>query len=130
MRSVITISATCMSILLFILINNAIISMNMRNNEVNAGIENAVDYAIDVLDDIYANYNYTQENKEQYINEMMNVFCKSLNEKINTDGDITVDLTNCDLDKGKIDIKITEEFSYNFLNKKGRVACERSVTFI
>ncbi len=129
MRSVITISATCMSILLFILINSAIISINMRNNEVNIGMENAVDYAIDVLDDVYARYDYTPDNKDEYINTIMNVFCKSLNEKINTDGDITVNVVNYDLDKGKIDIKIIEEFSYHFLNRKGSIACERSVTF-
>ena len=59
----------------------------------------------------------------------MNVFCKALNEKINTDGNITVSVANYDLDKGRLDIKITEDFSYNFLNKKGKITCERSVTF-
>ncbi len=129
MRSVITISATCIGILLFILINNVIISMNMRNNEVNTGMENAIDYAIDILDDVYAGYDYTSSNKNEYIDTIMNVFCKALNEKINTDGNITVSVANYDLDKGGLDIKITEDFSYNFLNKKGKVTCERSVTF-
>ena len=129
MRSVITISATCIGILLFILINNVIISMNMRNNEVNTGMENALEYARYILDDVSAGYDYTASNKNEYIDTIMNVFCKALNEKINTDGNITVSVANYDLDKGRLDIKITEDFSYNFLNKKGKVTCERSVTF-
>ena len=128
-RSVITIGAACIGVLLFSFANSAIISINMRNNEISRGMNNAIDYAIDILDDIYGVYDYSQLNEEKYINEVMDSFCRALNEKIDSDGDISVSLINYNMNEGSMDISVTEEFSYNFLDKRGRITSNRTVIF-
>lgn len=47
MRSVITIGALSLSILLFIFANSIVINKNMRNNEVNNCLEKSIDYAVE-----------------------------------------------------------------------------------
>lgn len=56
-------------------------------------------------------------------------FCNALNEKIHTDGDIEVKLINYDFVNGMIDILITENFSYHFLNMTGSISSNRTVKF-
>lgn len=127
MRSVITIGALSLSILLFIFANSIVINKNMRNNEVNNCLEKSIDYAMDILDDIYKDYDYSELNEEEYINNIMVSFCNALNEKIHTDGDIEVKLINYDFVNGVLDILITENFSYHFLNMTGSIQCNRTV---
>lgn len=122
MRSVITIGALSLSIILFIFANSIVINKNMRNNEVNNCLEKSIDYAMDMLDDIYKDYDYSELNEEEYINNIMVSFCNALNEKIHTDGDIEVKLINYDFVNGMIDILITENFSYHFLNMTGSIS--------
>ena len=129
MRSVITIGALSLSILLFIFANSIVINKNMRNNEVNNCLEKSIDYARDMLDDIYKDYDYSELNEEEYINNIMVSFCNALNEKIHTDGDIEVKLINYDFVNGMIDILITENFSYHFLNMTGSISSNRTVKF-
>ena len=129
MRSVITIGALSLSILLFIFANSMVINKNMRNNEVNNCLEKSIDYAMDMLDDIYKDYNYSELDEEEYINNIMVSFCNALNEKIHTDGDIEVKLINYDFVNGMIDILITENFSYHFLNMTGSISSNRTVKF-
>lgn len=129
MRSVITIGALSLSILLFIFANSIVINKNMRNNEVNNCLEKSIDYAVDILDDIYKDYDYSELNEEEYINNIMVSFCNALNEKIHTDGDIEVKLINYDFVNGMIDILITENFSYHFLNMTGSISSNRTVKF-
>ncbi len=129
MRSVITIGALSLSILLFIFANSIVINKNMRNNEVNNCLEKSIDYAMDILDDIYKDYDYSELNEEEYINNIMVSFCNALNEKIHTDGDIEVKLINYDFVNGMIDILITENFSYHFLNMTGSISSNRTVKF-
>lgn len=129
MRSVITIGALSLSILLFIFANSIVINKNMRNNEVNNCLEKSIDYAMDMLDDIYIDYDYSELNEEEYINNIMVSFCNALNEKIHTDGDIEVKLINYDFVNGMIDILITENFSYHFLNMTGSISSNRTVKF-
>ncbi len=129
MRSVITIGALSLSILLFIFANSIVINKNMRNNEVNNCLEKSIDYAMDMLDDIYKDYDYSELNEEEYINNIMVSFCNALNEKIHTDGDIEVKLINYDFVNGMIDILITENFSYHFLNMTGSISSNRTVKF-
>lgn len=129
MRSVITIGALSLSIILFIFANSIVINKNMRNNEVNNCLEKSIDYAMDMLDDIYKDYDYSELNKEEYINNIMVSFCNALNEKIHTDGDIEVKLINYDFVNGMIDILITENFSYHFLNMTGSISSNRTVKF-
>lgn len=129
MRSVITIGALSLSILLFIFANSIVINKNMRNNEVNNCLEKSIDYAMDILDDIYKDYDYSELNEEEYINNIMLSFCNALNEKIHTDGDIEVKLINYDFVNGMIDILITENFSYHFLNMTGSISSNRTVKF-
>lgn len=129
MRSVITIGALSLSILLFIFANSIVINKNMRNNEVNNCLEKSIDYAVDMLDDIYKDYDYSELNEEEYINNIMVSFCNALNEKIHTDGDIEVKLINYDFVNGMIDILITENFSYHFLNMTGSISSNRTVKF-
>lgn len=129
MRSVITIGALSLSIILFIFANSIVINKNMRNNEVNNCLEKSIDYAVDMLDDIYKDYDYSELNEEEYINNIMVSFCNALNEKIHTDGDIEVKLINYDFINGMIDILITENFSYHFLNMTGSISSNRTVKF-
>lgn len=129
MRSVITIGALSLSILLFIFANSIVINKNMRNNEVNNCLEKSIDYAVDMLDDIYKDYDYSELNEEEYINNIMVSFCNALNEKIHTDGDIEVKLINYDFVNGVLDILITENFSYHFLNMTGSISSNRTVKF-
>lgn len=129
MRSAITIGALSLSILLFIFANSIVINKNMRNNEVNNCLEKSIDYAMDILDDIYKDYDYSELNEEEYINNIMVSFCNALNEKIHTDGDIEVKLINYDFVNGMIDILITENFSYHFLNMTGSISSNRTVKF-
>lgn len=129
MRSVITIGALSLSILLFIFANSIVINKNMRNNEVNNCLEKSIDYAMDILDDIYKDYDYSELNEEEYINNIMVSFCNALNEKIHTDGDIEVKLINYDFVNGMLDILITENFSYHFLNMTGSISSNRTVKF-
>ncbi len=129
MRSVITIGALSLSILLFIFANSIVINKNMRNNEVNNCLEKSIDYAMDILDDIYKDYDYSELDEEEYINNIMVSFCNALNEKIHTDGDIEVKLINYDFVNGMIDILITENFSYHFLNMTGSISSNRTVKF-
>ncbi len=129
MRSVITIGALSLSILLFIFANSIVINKNMRNNEVNNCLEKSIDYAVDMLDDIYKDYDYSELNEEEYINNIMVSFCNALNEKIHTDGDIEVKLINYDFVNGMLDILITENFSYHFLNMTGSISSNRTVKF-
>lgn len=129
MRSVITIGALSISILLFIFANSIVINKNMRNNEVNNCLEKSIDYAMDMLDDIYKDYDYSELDEEEYINNIMVSFCNALNEKIHTDGDIEVKLINYDFVNGMIDILITENFSYHFLNMTGSISSNRTVKF-
>lgn len=129
MRSVITIGALSLSIILFIFANSIVINKNMRNNEVNNCLEKSIDYAMDMLDDIYKDYDYSELNEEEYINNIMVSFCNALNEKIYTDGDIEVKLINYDFVNGMIDILITENFSYHFLNMTGSISSNRTVKF-
>ena len=129
MRSVITIGALSLSILLFIFANSIVINKNMRNNEVNNCLEKSIDYAMDILDDIYKDYDYSELNEEEYINNIMVSFCNAFNEKIHTDGDIEVKLINYDFVNGMLDILITENFSYHFLNMTGSISSNRTVKF-
>ena len=129
MRSVITIGALSLSIILFIFANSIVINKNMRNNEVNNCLEKSIDYAVDMLDDIYKDYDYSELDEEEYINNIMVSFCNALNEKIHTDGDIEVKLINYDFVNGMIDILITENFSYHFLNMTGSISSNRTVKF-
>lgn len=129
MRSVITIGALSLSILLFIFANSIVINKNMRNNEVNNCLEKSIDYAMDMIDDIYKDYDYSELNEEEYINNIMVSFCNALNEKIHTDGDIEVKLINYDFVNGMLDILITENFSYHFLNMTGSISSNRTVKF-
>lgn len=129
MRSVITIGALSLSIILFIFANSIVINKNMRNNEVNNCLEKSIDYAMDMLDYIYKDYDYSELNEEEYINNIMVSFCNALNEKIHTDGDIEVKLINYDFVNGMIDILITENFSYHFLNMTGSISSNRTVKF-
>lgn len=129
MRSAITIGALSLSIILFIFANSIVINKNMRNNEVNNCLEKSIDYAMDMLDDIYKDYDYSELKEEEYINNIMVSFCNALNEKIHTDGDIEVKLINYDFVNGMIDILITENFSYHFLNMTGSISSNRTVKF-
>ena len=79
--------------------------------------------------DIYKDYDYSELNEEEYINNIMVSFCNALNEKIHTDGDIEVKLINYDFVNGIIDILITENFSYHFRNMTGSISSNRTVKF-
>ena len=47
----------------------------------------------------------------------------------NSDGTFTISVLYADTDNMLIDILITEEYSYGFMNQKGKTSCERTIRF-
>lgn len=129
MRNFITGCGILVALALFIIVHSTIVSDNLRNNEVNSGLYDATDYALDVMGDIYSQMDYDSANESTYLNQLMGEFCRALNEKIGTDGNITVQVIHADLQKGEFDIKVTEKFFYKTLGRTGTSFCEKAVSF-
>jgi hypothetical protein len=129
LRTVITGSGSVLIIIIAVLIHCAIVGNNMRDIEVANSLETASDYAIDVMSDIYAHTDYYGGNKTAYMQQLMAAFCTAVNERIGTDGDISVKLIKADLDSGEFDIIVTENYDYPLKGKKGVTSCERAVRF-
>jgi hypothetical protein len=129
MRTIITGSGSILIIIISVLIHCTIVGNNIRSMEVSDSLETASDYAIDVMGDIYARLDYSDENKTEYMQQLMMTFCEAVNERAGTDGEISVKLVRADLEKGEFDIIVTENYDYPVKGKKGTTSCERAVRF-
>lgn len=129
MRAVITGSSLVITLILSVLIHCSIVSVNIRQNETYMGLNQAVDYGLDVMGEQYADIEYTPEKENEYIRFLMQKFCEAVNEKIMTDGQIEVRLIYADYENGRFDILVNQKYSYLFGNKKGVCSCHKAVSF-
>ena len=125
MRTVITGGGFLVVIALCVLIHCSIISTNMRDNEVS----NSLDNAVDVMGDIYLRLDYSQGNTAAYMQELIQGFCRAVNEKIGTDGELSVQVVKADIENGNFDIIVTEDYDYPLRGKKGRCSYEKAFSF-
>jgi len=102
------------------------INKSVREDEINRGLENATDYAIDVCSSYYR-YIQADDNDDTYITQLMEFFCMTLNSAVKTEGDITVSLAEADVDDGRFDFLVKQEYTYSFGQKKGVCVCQRAV---
>ena len=121
MRTVITGGGFLVVTALCVLIHCSIISTNMRDNEVSNSLDKASDYAVDVMGDIYLRLDYSQGNTAAYMQELIQGFCRAVNEKIGTDGELSVQVVKADIENGNFDIIVTEDYDYPLRGKKERV---------
>ena len=111
MRTVITGGGFLVVTALCVLIHCSIISTNMRDNEVSNSLDKASDYAVDVMGDIYLRLDYSQGNTAAYMQELIQGFCRAVNEKIGTDGELSVQVVKADIENGNFDIINVNEVS-------------------
>ena len=116
-------------IALCVLIHCSIISTNMRDNEVSNSLDKASDYAVDVMGDIYLRLDYSQGNTAAYMQELIQGFCRAVNEKIGTDGELSVQVVKADIENGNFDIIVTEDYDYPLRDKKGSCSYEKAFSF-
>lgn len=125
------ISSSCLTIIiiLLIIIQYSIVNKNYRDIEINTHINDAFDYAIDKT---FASYNKTDNestSQNSSLHDLVLAFNTAFKESVNTDGTFTISVLYADYDNSILDIIITDEYNYGFLNKKGKVSCERAVRF-
>ena len=127
MRVIVSGSGIFMMCVLLILIHTTILNRTIRETEVNCGLENAVDYALDITSEFYSEYK--GQNEEEYIADLLYVFCRAVNNAVGTDGQITVSLAAADIERGTVDFIVEGQYSYMFCRKNAVCVCERAVTF-
>lgn len=126
MRVIIGGSSLAVLLALIIVIHTSVINKSVREDEINRGLENATDYAIDVCSliiDIFMPMIMI----DTYITQLMEFFCMTLNSAVKTEGDITVSLAEADVDDGRFDFLVKQEYTYSFGQKKGICVCQRAV---
>ena len=52
-----------------------------------------------------------------------------MNEKIGTDGELSVQVVNADIENGNFDIIVTEDYDYPLRGKKGSCLYEKAFSF-
>ena len=131
----IAISSSCLTIiiLLVIMIHSSIINKNYRDMEINQNINDAFDYAIRKTTASYnsgAAITASPNDNETALHNMMLIFNEAFKKNINSDGNFTISVLYADTDNMLIDILITEEYNYGFMNQKGKTSCERTIRLI
>lgn len=127
----IAISSSCLTviILLLVMIHCSIINKNYRDIEVNGSINDAFLYAADKAYSSYIDYNEADNNMtdDDIINNTMQIFNNAFNNSVSSDGTFTVSLMYTDTEASTLDILITDEYSYGFMNRTGKTTCQRSI---
>ena len=67
-------------------LHTSVINKSVREDEINRGLENATDYAIDVCSSYYR-YIQADDNDDTYITQLMEFFCMTLNSAVKTEGE-------------------------------------------
>lgn len=122
MRAVITGNSFLVVLALIVLIQTTIIGNNLRQEEVSQSLDSAMDYAFDEISDIYASIDfaeYTTDWDESIITRMMDSFCKVLESRVSSDGEINVYLIEADIQNGLIHIAVEEKFKFPYRQKLG-----------
>lgn len=125
MRVIVGGSALTVVLMLIVIIHTSVMNKSVREEEINSGLENAVDYAIDVTSSYYR-YILT-EDRDEYITQLMEFFCKAVNNAVKTEGVIRVSVLEADIDNGIFDFVAEQEYTYLFGNKKASCICQRAV---
>ncbi|MDO5381765.1 MAG: hypothetical protein Q4F06_03470 [Eubacteriales bacterium] len=127
MRIVINCSSLMVVISMIVMIHNAIIDKNFRDMEVNNSLGSSYDYALDKMTDMYGTMRYDETREQEYIEELMLVFCNAFKEAVNSDGTFTISLLNADIKEGVFDIVVQENYQYRYRKKEGKTVCEKAV---
>ncbi len=129
MRIVVNCSGLFVILTILVLIHTAIINKSVRDIEVNYGLESAMDYALDVMGQMYRDMEIEEGKESQYITLLTNEFCTSLSYMLGTDGEIQVWIVEADIENGVFQIVVEETYQYSFRGRGGKVVCERCVVF-
>ncbi len=137
MRTIITGSSFLVIFIVTILIHCTIIGNNARENEIKNGLDNSIDYAYDKMMDYYTDPNFinyykttNEDGKVVYnnaiITDLLDKFCNVLQQRLGSNGVLSVQLSYIDLDTGTFTIKVTENFTYPFMKRKGTCMNEKT----
>ncbi len=132
MRGVVTCGGLIVITAIIIMIHATITGNNIRRGEVERGLDSSIDYAFDRLGDIYADEfftTYSEDRREQIIEELVFDFCSVLKNRIASDGEIEVRLISADLETGLFQIGVTEEYTYPFGGMNGKCYYEKAYSF-
>ncbi len=130
MRIVVSSSGLFVTFTIIVIIHMSIINKNIRDMEVNYGLQSAMDYALDVMSDEYLkmyNINDFEYREQQCIDKIMHIFCSKLEQIIGTDGEINVIVVNADVKTGNFEIVVEEKYNYAFKGRAGSAICVRAV---
>ena len=72
---------------------------------------------------------YSEDRREQIIEELVFDFCSVLENRIASDGQIEVRLISADLETGLFQIGVTEEYTYPFGGMNGKCYYEKAYSF-
>lgn len=129
MRIVVSSSGLFVMITLIVLIHTSILNKSVRDEEANAGLSSSMDYALDRMGDMYKAMDYEAGEEDEYTNILLQEFCNNLEERIGSDGDLTISIIRADIQTGTFEIVVEETYEYAFKGKKGTTRCERAVVF-
>ena len=132
MRGVVTCGGLIVITAIIIMIHATITGNNIRRGEVERGLDSSIDYAFDRLGDIYADEfftTYSEDRREQIIEELVFDLCSVLKNRIASDGEIEVRLISADLETGLFQIGVTEEYTYPFGGMNGKCYYEKAYSF-
>ncbi|MBQ4282964.1 MAG: hypothetical protein IJB96_03450 [Lachnospira sp.] len=127
MRIIVNSSGLFVILTIIVLIHTSVINKSIRDMEVNYGLQSSMDYALDVMGDVYENIDYEESKDGEYTQELLDVFCKSLTSMIGTDGEISVSIVEADVKTGTFQIVVEEHYKYAFRGRPGYARCERAV---
>ena len=109
------------------MIHCTIINKNYRDIEINGNINDAFTYAVNKTAESHNLYETCNISEDEVIHNTMIVFNEAFKNSIKSDGLFTISVLYADIDNMIFDIMITNEFNYGFMNRKGKVCCERTV---
>ena len=127
MRIAVSSSGLFVVMTLLVLIHISILNRAVRDQETNAGLSSSMDYALDVMGDMYKEMDYEAVEEEEYTKCLLYEFCGNLEERIGSDGDITISVIKADIKTGTFEIVVEETYEYKFKGRKGYARCERAV---
>ena len=87
MRVIISMSGLIVTLALIVMINCAIVNKHVRDMEISNGIESAIDYAVDKMQDIQVQLKSSTISKEAMKEQVILAFCLSLEAMLTTDGE-------------------------------------------
>lgn len=84
---------------------------------------------INFMGDMYKKMDYEVEEADEYMNLLIQEFCSNLEERIGSDGELTISVIKADIQTGTFEIVVEEAYDYAFQGRKGTTRCERAVLF-